>query len=92
MEGTVLVFVSLASSIMVSYVRARAEGMSVNCKVGVMTRPERVAALGIGLIVSHWWPTTILIVLGTISGLAIFTTWQRMEHVRHELDKSKTHG
>ncbi len=92
MEGAVLAFVSLASSIMVSYVRARAEGLGVDCKVGVMTRPERVAALGIGLVIAHWWLTAILIVLGAIAGLAIFTTLQRVDHVRRELDRTETHG
>ena len=92
MEGAVLVFVTVASSLMVSYVRARAEGLGVDCKVGVMTRSERVAALGIGLIVAHWWFTAILIVLGAIAGLAIFTTWQRVEHVRRQLNRADTHG
>ena len=47
-EGVVLVYLALAGSIMVSYLRARAEGLGIECKVGIMTRPERVATLGIG--------------------------------------------
>ena len=90
MEGAVLAFVSVVSSVMVSYVRARAEGLGVECEVGVMTRPERVAALGAGLIVAHWWPTAILIVLGALSALAVLTTWQRVQHVRRELDRAGT--
>ena len=90
MEGAVLAFVSVVSSVMVSYVRARAEGLGVECEVGVMTRPERVAALGAGLIVTHWWPTAILIVLGALSALAVLTTWQRVQHVRRELDRAGT--
>ena len=42
-EGAVLVYLALAGSIMVSYLRARAEGLGIECKVGIMTRPERVA-------------------------------------------------
>ena len=90
MEGAVLAFVSVVSSVMVSYVRARAEGLGVECEVGVMTRPERVVALGAGLIVAHWWPTAILIVLGALSALAVLTTWQRVQHVRRELDRAGT--
>ena len=39
---------------MVSYLRARSEGLGIECKVGIMTRPERVVAVGIGLIISEW--------------------------------------
>ena len=85
-EGVVLVYVALAGSIMVSYLRARSEGLGIECKVGVMTRPERVAVLGLGVIVGHWWPTTILIVLGIIAGLTIFTSAQRLFHASRNLD------
>ena len=50
-----------------------------------MTRPERVAALGIGLIVGHWVPVVILIVLGVIAGLTTLTTVQRLIHTGREL-------
>ena len=54
--GAVLVYVSIVGSTMVSYVRARAEGLGIECKGGLMQRPERVASLGIGIIVGQWWP------------------------------------
>ncbi len=79
-EGLVLVYLALAGSIMVSYLRARAEGLGIECNVGVMTRPERVVTLGIGLIVGQWWPTVVLIVLGVIAGLTFLTTVQRLIH------------
>ena len=79
-EGVVLVYLALAGSIMVSYLRARAEGLGIECKVGIMTRPERVATLGIGLIVGQWWPISVLIVLGAIAGLTILTSIQRLLH------------
>ncbi|OQX75377.1 MAG: hypothetical protein B6D64_11750 [Bacteroidetes bacterium 4484_276] len=37
----------MIGSIMVSYVRARAEGLGVECSVGIMQRPERVLTVGI---------------------------------------------
>ena len=40
--GALITFVALVGSIMVSYVRARAEGLGLECKVGFMQRPERV--------------------------------------------------
>ena len=79
-EGLVLVYLALAGSIMVSYLRARAEGLGIECSVGVMTRPERVVTLGVGLIVGQWWPTVVLVVLGVIAGLTFLTTIQRLIH------------
>ena len=84
-EGVVLVYVALAGSIMVSYLRARSEGLGIECRVGIMTRPERVAALGVGVIVGYWWVTAVLIVLGTIAALTIFTSVQRLFHASRNL-------
>ena len=77
-EGTVLVYLALAGSIMVSYLRARAEGLGIECEVGIMTRPERVAVLGAGLIVGQWWLTGVLVALGVIAGLTLLTSAQRL--------------
>lgn len=46
--GALIAFVALVGSIMVSYVRARAEGVGLECKVGFMQRPERVVVTAIG--------------------------------------------
>ena len=48
--GVVLVFASVIGSILVSYVRARAEGLHVECKVGLMQRPERIVLLALGVL------------------------------------------
>lgn len=42
LTGALLTFLALMGSIMVSYVRARAEGLGIECKMGFMQRPERV--------------------------------------------------
>ncbi len=76
--GAILVYLSLAGSIIVSYVRARAEGLGIECKVGLLQRPERVVMLGVGLIAAQWWEPAILAVLSVIAALSIFTTVQRM--------------
>ena len=80
LEGAVLVYLAMGGSIMVSYLRARSEGLGIDCKVGIMTRPERVAALGIGLVIGHWLPVVVLVVLGAIAALTILTTAQRLFH------------
>lgn len=48
--GALVTFIALVGSIMVSYVRARAEGVGLECKVGFMQRPERVVVTVLGCI------------------------------------------
>ena len=52
----VAVLVFMGSAQMVSYIRARAEALGVDCKVGFMSRPERLVGLGIGFLFSWWEP------------------------------------
>lgn len=72
----VLALVALAGSTMVSYVRARAESEGFSCKVGVMTRLERVVVLAVGLIVGQ--PTLALWVLAVGT---VLTVIHRVIHV-----------
>jgi CDP-diacylglycerol--glycerol-3-phosphate 3-phosphatidyltransferase len=71
-----LILVVMVASLMVSYTRARAEGLGVSCNVGFMTRPPRVFILIVGLILAQ--VPAALIVLA-VTGL--FTTFHRMVHV-----------
>jgi CDP-diacylglycerol--glycerol-3-phosphate 3-phosphatidyltransferase len=74
-----LVFFALLGSLMVSYTRARAEGLGIECKEGLMTRFERIALLVIGLIITAFFgDAPILIVLGILAVLANVTAVQRM--------------
>lgn len=50
LTGALLTFIALMGSIMVSYVRARAEGLGIECKMGFMQRPERVVLTVIALL------------------------------------------
>ncbi len=88
--GAVLVLVALAGSLMVSYVRAKAEGLGIECKVGVLTRTERVVVLAAALIVGQWWPPAVRVALGVIGALAAVTTVQRVLHVRRALAKAES--
>ena len=67
----------------VSYLRARGEGLGVFTKAGLMTRPERVLLLGIGLIIGQ-----IEWVLLAIAVVSCFTLFQRMFTIRDLLDKT----
>jgi CDP-diacylglycerol---glycerol-3-phosphate 3-phosphatidyltransferase len=49
--SSIFAFVALMGSMMVSYVRARAEGLGVECKGGLMQRPERVVTIGLCAVV-----------------------------------------
>lgn len=74
-----LVFLTLLGSLMVSYARARAEGIGVPMKEGLMTRFERIALLVIGLFLTAFFGDyPILIVLGILAVLTNFTAFQRM--------------
>jgi CDP-diacylglycerol--glycerol-3-phosphate 3-phosphatidyltransferase len=73
---------AMAGSFMVSYCRARAEGLGMDCEVGLLQRPERIVVLGVGLMVAEYvHPTLLVAVLIALAVLTNFTTFQRMRHV-----------
>ena len=90
--GAIVVYVAVIGSIMVSYLRARSEGLGIDCKVGVMTRPERVGALGVGLIVGHIVPEVMLVVLGAIAVLTLVTAVHRLTHTWRMLETEEQDG
>ncbi len=70
----------------VSYLRARGEGLGVFTRAGLMTRTERVALLGAGLLLG-WIPWVLLGALIVISAVSCFTLFQRMFTIRAMLNK-----
>lgn len=50
--SSLFAFIAMIGSIMVSYVRARAEALDVECTVGIMQRPERVLTIGIAALLA----------------------------------------
>src|SRR6202044_1067699 len=76
--SSISAFVALMGSMMVSYVRARAEGLGIECKDGLMQRPERVIIIGVwGLacgVSSHWMGGNFKIVLPDTVSFPIFET------------------
>lgn len=89
----VITFLSLIGSIMVSYVRARAEGLDLECKVGLMQRPERVVVTIVGMIAAGFLAPVLpfdalLLVSGSqllIAVLANYTAFYRIIHVKNQL-------
>ena len=93
--GSIITYAALIGSIMVSYVRARAEGLDIECKVGLMQRPERVVLTAVGLIftgvfagATSFDPVLILLVpLFLIAVLANLTAFWRIIHCYRQLKK-----
>ena len=80
---------AVLGSLMVSYTRARAEALGVECKVGLATRPVRVVILSIGLVfakgagLGHF--ELLAPAVYVLAGLTVLTTLQRIAHVRRRL-------
>jgi CDP-diacylglycerol---glycerol-3-phosphate 3-phosphatidyltransferase len=78
-------------SLMVSYTRARAEALGVQCKVGLATRPVRVVILSIGLLfaegasIGHF--ELLAPAVYVLAALSLVTVCQRIWHVRQELSE-----
>jgi CDP-diacylglycerol--glycerol-3-phosphate 3-phosphatidyltransferase len=81
--------VVVLGSLMVSYTRARAEALGVECKVGIATRPVRVVILSAGLVLAKGAGLLDLELLApaiyVMAALTAFTVIQRVWHVRNAL-------
>lgn len=93
----IVAFVALIGSIMVSYVRARAEGLGLECKVGLMQRPERVVLTSLGALFcgifgdcTAFDPILILALpLALIALLANVTAFVRVAHCYRLFNEGK---
>lgn len=72
-SGILLVNICLIACGLVSYIKARAEGVGVACPVGIFTRAERIILLAVGLFLNQ-----VIIVLGIIALLSLITAAQRL--------------
>jgi CDP-diacylglycerol--glycerol-3-phosphate 3-phosphatidyltransferase len=87
-DATLLVGVVLLGSLMVSYIRARMEGMGIECKAGIFTRPERVVVLALGLMLNRF-NYALISALGVIAFFSWVTVLERLIYAwRHTRDKS----
>jgi CDP-diacylglycerol--glycerol-3-phosphate 3-phosphatidyltransferase len=75
--SSLLVGIALLGSLMVSYIRARMEGLGIECKAGLFTRPERVIILALGLLLSQF-DHALIAALGLISILSFYTVVERL--------------
>jgi len=83
--SVILCFLAITGSLMVSYTRARAEGAGFECKVGLLTRFERLLLLTLALFFNLIFPFLVVIAI-----LTHFTAFQRVVHVYREYKKKNT--
>lgn len=76
-----LLFAALTGSVLVSYVRARAETMGMRPREGLFTRPERVVLTALAMIIGHWWSGAITGALWILAALTNVTALQRVYYV-----------
>lgn len=102
LPGAVVTFLALIGSIMVSYVRARAEGIGLECKMGFMQRPERVVITSLAVLATGVTGVSLsenstfnpdLILLIAMIAIAIFanlTAFARLAYCRSSLKKQES--
>lgn len=82
-----LVVLALMGALLVSYTRARAESLGLECKVGIMSRPERVILIALGLFFN-----VLSYVIYIMLALTVFTVIQRVVHTYRQLRKKEQGG
>lgn len=79
----ITLLVALVVSLVVSYLRAKGESLGIDTRTGLMTRPERVVIISLGLVLSQVW-----LALTVIAVLSLYTMCQRMIHIwRNTMDE-----
>ncbi len=79
--GILLAGIALPSSLLVSYIKARAEALGLECQVGLFTRAERVTVLALGLLFSQIDYVFLVIALAIIVLFSFITAGQRILYV-----------
>lgn len=82
-----LVVVAVLGSLLVSYTRARAEALGLECKVGLMSRPERVVLIAVGLFFN-----VLSYVVYILAALTTLTVGQRVLHTYRQLREERPDG
>lgn len=77
-----LIYAMVLGSILISYARARAEVLKLDCEVGLMARPERIVILSLGLILAQATREVALtVILAALCLSTYYTVAQRIFHV-----------
>lgn len=76
-----LAYAAIIGSLMVSYARARAEGLGLKGEVGIFARPERIVLLALGLVLTEVSLTALTVVLWILAVGANLTAFHRLFYV-----------
>ena len=87
-----LLFAAVTGSVLVSYVRARAETMGYTLREGLFTRAERVILTAIALIVAAWWAGALAAALWLLAVVTNVTALQRLYHVWQKTRETEPGG
>jgi CDP-diacylglycerol--glycerol-3-phosphate 3-phosphatidyltransferase len=81
--AVILCMVAILGSVLVSYARARAEGLGLDCKVGIAQRAERILGLGLASLVFGAGPHALLLeaIVGLLAIASFITVVQRFVYV-----------
>ncbi|KAB1128929.1 CDP-alcohol phosphatidyltransferase family protein [Micromonospora sp. DSM 115977] len=92
-SGVAAALLCLAAGGLVSYVKARAEGLGMTCNVGIAERTERLLIVGVGgLLTGFNVKPALEIALWLLAAVSIFTVGQRMAHVYRQAQRVHTPG
>jgi CDP-diacylglycerol---glycerol-3-phosphate 3-phosphatidyltransferase len=82
-SSIVVCMVAILASLLVSYARARAEGLGVDCKVGIAQRAERIVLLGVASVLVGAGPRAmvLIIIVGLLAAASMITVVQRFMYV-----------
>ncbi|MCS7215811.1 MAG: CDP-alcohol phosphatidyltransferase family protein [Thermodesulfovibrio sp.] len=78
--GVVITILCMIASFLISYVRARSEGLGISCNVGIIERPERIIFLAFGCLSSFLFLTLLILTI-----LSWITVIQRIFHAHKKL-------
>ena len=88
------IYIAIIGSLMVSYTKARAEGLGIECKIGLLVRPERVVLLAIGLLFgASIWILVALAVFSNVTAVErIVAVWRATQKPHHLLGMQPEQG
>jgi len=91
---SVAIFAAVGGSVMVSYVRARAEGLGLECNVGMMQRTERITYISVGAVIGdlpYIHEFFLIMAIWIIAVLANYTAVQRMLYLYRQTSDEREH-
>jgi CDP-diacylglycerol--glycerol-3-phosphate 3-phosphatidyltransferase len=84
MAMVVLIYVAIIGSQMVSYTRARAEGLGIEAEVGILARPERIVLLTLGLLLTSAFSGALVVIMWILAVGTNLTALHRLLHSRRQ--------